>query len=219
MVVDSACLLLRRRLTMCPKHARQLDDSYHVGFQRYSVTTCTAFRRPVFSERWLVTDVTAQLLRSAALFAFSVPAYCVMPDHLHALVEAKSARADVDAFLKGFKQITGARYRQQTRDALWQPGHHERMLRDDEASDAAARYILENPVRAGLSNAVGDYPYAWSDVYDLERLFVDPPVQYGVAPAPSVQSQPPSSGSASTRPLCALSPVMSAWTSTSRCAP
>jgi REP element-mobilizing transposase RayT len=155
---------------MFPRRPRRLDGFSYVGFQRYFVTTCTAFRRPVFAERWLVTDVTAQLLQTAALFDVAVPAYCVMPDHLHALVEAKSERADLEAFVKRFKQTTGFNYKQQKGESLWQPGYHERVLRNDEASESVARYILENPIRAGLSNAIGEYPYAWSDVYDLESL-------------------------------------------------
>jgi REP element-mobilizing transposase RayT len=118
----------------------------------------------VFTERWIVTDVTAQLFQSAALFECGVLAYCVMPDHLHVLIEAQSDRSDFAALMKGFTHA---------RRSLWQPGHRERVLRDDEESDAVARYILENPVRAGLSRTVGDYPFAWSDVYDLASFIED----------------------------------------------
>ena len=40
-------------------------------------------------------------------------------------------------------------------------------------SEAVARYIIENPIRAGLTTTLGEYPYAWSDVYDLAALFSD----------------------------------------------
>ena len=108
-----------------------------------------------------MTEVTSQLFQSAARCECGVLAYCVMPDHLHTLIEAQAARADFDALMTCFTR--GQR-------SLWQPGHRERVLRGDEASDSAARYILENPVRAGLTRVVGEYPFAWSDVYDLESL-------------------------------------------------
>ena len=162
---------------MFPRRPRRLDGVSYVGYQRYFATTCTAYRRPVFTQRWVVTEVTEQLRHNAALFQFALVAYCVMPDHLHALIEAKSECADFEALMKRFKQTTGFAYKKQTQQQLWQPGYHERVLRDDEASEAVARYILENPVRAGLSTAVGEYPYAWSDVYDLESLFLDPSCQ------------------------------------------
>jgi len=129
---------------------------------RCLITACTALRRRMFTERWIVTEVTAQLFQSAALCECAVLAYCVMPDHLHALVEGRSERADFDAAIRG---LTLARR------SLWQPGAQLRLLRDDEPSDAVARYILENPVRTGLTQFVGEYPFAWSDVYKLESLF------------------------------------------------
>src|SRR5947207_480503 len=155
---------------MFPKRPRRLDGISYVGYQRYFATTCTAFRRPVFTERWIVTEVARQLRLNATLFQFALVAYCVMPDHLHALLEATSERSDFEAMMKRFKQTTGFAYKKQSGRQLWQPGYHERLLRDDEENEAVARYILENPVRADLSTAIGEYPYAWSDVYDLESL-------------------------------------------------
>jgi len=96
-----------------------------------------------------------------------------MPDHLHILLLGKSESADLSAFMKRFKQATAFAYKQQTRQVLWQTGYHERILRDDESSESVARYILENPIRAGLTQHLGEYPYAWSDVYDLEALFAE----------------------------------------------
>ena len=72
--------------------------------------------------------------------------------------------------MKRFKQISGFRHRQLTKQSLWQPGFHERVLRNDEASPAVVRYILENPVRAGLAEQIGEYPFAGSGVYDLASL-------------------------------------------------
>jgi len=96
-----------------------------------------------------------------------------MPNHVHLLVHAKSERADFPAFMKHFKQLTGFAYKHQTRQRLWQIGYHDRILRDDESIETVARYIIENPIRAGLTTALGEYPYAWSDVYDLAALFED----------------------------------------------
>jgi len=72
--------------------------------------------------------------------------------------------------MKQFKQATGFAYKKQAHQRLWQPGYYERILRDDEATEAVARYILENPIRAGLTGELGEYPYAGSGVYELEAL-------------------------------------------------
>jgi len=114
-----------------------------------------------------------------------------MPDHVHILLHGKSERADLPTFMKRFKQTTAFNYKQQTRRVLWQTGYHERILRDDESSESIARYILENPIRAGLTSHLGEYPYAWSDVYDLAGLFAD----WERNPRPSRSPRPPQSHS------------------------
>lgn len=138
--------------------------------QRYFITTCASFRRPVFTAATLVTEVVDQLLDNAMKFEFAVFAYCVMPDHLHALIEATSEGSDLKAFMKRFKQMTGFSYRRATGQSLGQPEYHEHILRSDEATDAVARYILENPIRARLATALGEYPFAGSGVHELQDL-------------------------------------------------
>ena len=140
---------------MITRRPRRLDGVSYIGFQRYFLTTCTAFKRPTFATEPHVAPVLTQLLHAAVLFEFAIPAYCFMPDHIHVLLIAQSERADFKAFVKRFKQLSGFTYRERKNKPLWQPGYHERVLRDDEATLAIARYILENPIRAGLATARG----------------------------------------------------------------
>jgi putative transposase len=141
-----------------------------VGFGRYFLTTCTAHRRPLFSTASLAASVVTQLLHDAARFEFAVSAYCLMPDHLHALLEAESERSDFRSLVKRFKPMTGFAHCRDAGQPLWQPGYHERILRNDEASEAVVRYILENPIRARLTKEIGEYPFAGSGVYDSASL-------------------------------------------------
>jgi REP element-mobilizing transposase RayT len=124
----------------------------------------------VFETAATVDSVRAQFQQSSALFDFEIPAYCFMPDHMHALLLASSEQADFLELVRRFKQLSGFDYRRTHDQRLWQPGFYERILRDDEATEAVARYILENPIRAGLTQALGEYPFAWSDTDDLASL-------------------------------------------------
>lgn len=45
-----------------------------------------------------------------------------------------------------------------TQGALWQSGYHDRAARAEEDLIQIARYIIGNPLRAGLVEHVGDYP-------------------------------------------------------------
>ena len=45
---------------------------------------------------------------------------------------------------------------------LWQTGFHDRALRDDEDLRVAARYVVANPLRAGLVTEAGHHRHWWS---------------------------------------------------------
>lgn len=111
-----------------------------------------------------------QLRHCCARFGFALTAYCFMPDHLHALLTAVTEEADFCACVRQFKQLTGFVFKKEHGVRLWQPGYHERILRDAEATEAVVRYVLENPIRAGLATQIGEYPWAGSDTYDLRAL-------------------------------------------------
>lgn len=48
--------------------------------------------------------------------------------------------------------------------SLWQRAFHDRALRENEDVQATARYIVANPLRAGLVKHIGDYPF-WDAVW------------------------------------------------------
>jgi REP element-mobilizing transposase RayT len=152
------------------RRPRRVDGFPYIGYQRYFLTTCTAFRRQLFVDPPLVAAVVEQMMHNAERFEFAVLAYVLMPDHVHVLVEADSERSDFPAFVKRFKQTTGFAYRRDTGQPLWQHGYHERVLRNDEATETVVRYILENPIRARLSAELGEYPFAGSSKYNLDAL-------------------------------------------------
>ena len=93
-----------------------------------------------------------------------------MPDHFHGLLEGRSEHSQLTELVRRFKQSTAFHYRRRTGDVLWQPGYHEHVLRSEEATGSIARYILENPIRAGLAIAVGEYPYCGSRIYSDDEV-------------------------------------------------
>jgi putative transposase len=142
----------------------------YLGRHRYSLTLCTARRRPLFVSGPVVTRVLSQILRASVEHDVAVLAYCFMPDHVHLLVEGQTARSDGKRFIVRAKQYSGYDYSKQFGGRLWQRYGFEHVLRDEETTRAVARYTLANPVRAGLAQRVSDYPFAGSLVYDLEDL-------------------------------------------------
>jgi putative transposase len=152
-------------------YAPRLPAFDYIGFYRYSLTIRTFDRRKVFISDAAVQPVVMKLSQTADAHRFSVIAYCVMPDHLHALVAGEHEAADVREFVRIFKQQTSFEWKRAHGTSLWQRGYFDHVLRDDEDTFVVARYIIENPVRAGLVASPPDYPYLGSLTVSVRDLF------------------------------------------------
>jgi putative transposase len=153
--------------TRYPKHLRSFT---YVGLHRYSLTFCTKDRRPLFADATVVGPVLTQFSRAATECGFAITAYCFMPDHVHLLVEAQSDNSDCLHFISRAKQYSGFQYARASQGQLWQRYGFEHVLRDDEVALAVARYIIDNPVRAGIVDDPRDYPFSGSLVYPIDVL-------------------------------------------------
>ena len=142
----------------------------YIGAYRYLLTFCTRLRQTAFLDEATVADTHAQFLRTATAEDFAILAYCFMPDHVHLLVEATADRANFKRFVKLSKQRSGAAYALRVGRPLWQEGYYDRVLRKDEDVKRVARYMLENPVRAGLVATPTEYPHLGSDVWSIVEL-------------------------------------------------
>ena len=102
-----------------------------------------------------------KIQRTADEDEFALMAYCFMPDHLHLAVEGRSPASDLRRFVKVAKQRVAYMARTEFRIAcIWQDGYYERVLRTLESMDTLIRYILDNPVRAGLVERAQDFPHS-----------------------------------------------------------
>lgn len=90
--------------------------------------------------------------------------WVLMPDHWHGLI-ALGERDNLSLVMNRLKSLTRkAVARTGYGGGVWARGFHDHALRKDEDVHAAARYIIANPIRAGLVADPNDYPYwncAW----------------------------------------------------------
>ena len=61
-------------------------------------------------------------------------------------------------------------FKQQYGLILWQRYGYERVLRSEEHTLDVVRYILANPIRAGLAKNLNEYPFSGSRVFSSEQL-------------------------------------------------
>ena len=61
----------------------------------------------------------AQFLRAEDAAAFDNVAYCLMPDHVHKVMKARSATSDAKDYIKRAKQYSGFYYSRRFDNRLW----------------------------------------------------------------------------------------------------
>jgi len=153
--------------TAYPRHLKTFS---YVGPNRYFLTFCTHQRARTFTAAEAIALVLSQFLRTLREESFALIAYCFMPDHVHLLVEGMADMSDCLRFIRKAKQYSGYYYSRETGQRLWQRYGYERVLRNEESTRDVARYILENPIRAGLVEKAEDYPFMGSEVYAVDEL-------------------------------------------------
>jgi REP element-mobilizing transposase RayT len=149
------------------RHGRRLRTGRtSLQGQVYLVTTVTIGRQRLFASFRTGRLVARELQRSDQYGATQTFAFVIMPDHLHWLFCLAGDRT-----LPG---VMGAVKRHSARHVnvmlgrhgvpVWQHGYHDHALRSEEAIMDVARYVVTNPVRAGLVSHVGMYSL-WDAVF------------------------------------------------------
>lgn len=130
----------------------------------YLITSVTDKRRPVFEDFRSTRLLIQCFMEQEEKQSVATLAFVVMPDHFHWLMILKSpSLADV------VRQVKGSSSRRINQwcgisGSLWQAGYHDHALRRDEDYCQAARYLVGNPIRAGLVENIMDYPH-WDAVW------------------------------------------------------
>ncbi|MDB1108518.1 REP-associated tyrosine transposase [Pseudomonas extremaustralis] len=130
----------------------------------YLITTNTHERVPIFSDFHLGRLVVRQLRAAQYQGLANSLAWVIMPDHFHWMLELqKGSLADLMCQVKSksTRTVNGASGR---KGRLWQTSFHDRALRKEEDLVRMARYVVANPLRAGLVSRIGDYPL-WDAIW------------------------------------------------------
>lgn len=143
-----------------PVHGRALRKGRHsIPGQVYLVTMVTASRVPLFLGLY-EARCAVRALYDADVCRHAKPlAHVVMPDHVHWIFELENA-GDLSAAVRLYKAKVSVAlgYR------IWQRGFHDRALRAQDDVVKVSRYVVANPLRAGLVAEIGDYPH-WDAVW------------------------------------------------------
>ncbi len=147
-----------------PKSSHLRTGRYSEGGRIYFVTTAVRGRKPVFTDFHLGRLLVAELRSAHEDGLAESLAWVIMPDHFHWLVSL--SRGSLATLIQRVKGRSALRINKKSGGigSFWQNGYHEHALRFDDDLPAFARYVVANPLRAGLVERIGDYPL-WDAVW------------------------------------------------------
>jgi len=156
-------------MTTVHRKGIRLTRREYVGRRIYFITICCEERVPIFKDANRATIAVEELKSVSRSMDVLVHAFCVMPDHVHVLVEGKVCTADIVRFVARWKQSTGYLFRHELQKRFWQRRFYDHVLRRAEDSDSVAWYIWMNPVRKGLAAEPREYPFSGSLTLEWPR--------------------------------------------------
>jgi REP element-mobilizing transposase RayT len=125
------------------------------------LTFCSDHRKEVFTSDERVECARSEILRTCMERHFAVPAGVFMPDHLHLLLRGLDNDSSLKDCMKVVRQRSSRAFKSAFEERLWQEGYFDHIVRDADNEREVIRYIVENPVRAGLCKGAEDYRYSW----------------------------------------------------------
>ena len=139
-----------------PRGARILirDACYHIlnrGNQK----------RNIFLEETDYTECLKIIRHYKRVFMFKVFGYCLMPNHIHLIIQPKEPH-DLAEIMQRLTQVYTNWFNEKYKKCghLWQGRFKNMVVIRDEYFINCISYIEANPVRAGIVNSPGEYNWS-----------------------------------------------------------
>jgi REP element-mobilizing transposase RayT len=132
-----------------------------------------------FGPTWLANSDIADIIYEALLYRdekeYDLYAFCIMPNHVH--VVFKLLKKQYEAFpvtsimknLKSFTALKANRVLDRT-GVFWQSESYDRVIRDQDELENTIKYVLANPVKAGLTNNWKEWGFSYCKSEFSKRL-------------------------------------------------
>src|ERR1700726_133311 len=172
----AACAPQNRGIAEPSYHRRDLPH-FERPWAKYAITFATQDHRQLSAK---ARDVVMESLLRWKDRRYELYAACVMPDHVHLLIEPMVEREDesgkpiffsLSKILHGIKSFTANKINKTERKsgAVWETESFDRLIRSESDLQEKFNYIARNPWDAGVVRRDEDYPWVWhSGNYALE---------------------------------------------------
>ena len=121
--------------------------------------------------RWLAMPEIADIVRNALHHrdgkAIDLLAYTIMPNHIHLVLSLLStteqSQAPLESVMAAFKRYTATQSNRRLgrTGSFWQAESYDRAIRSQDELERTIRYVMNNPVKAGLVATPSDWPWTY----------------------------------------------------------
>ena len=125
------------------------------------------------SPKWLNNTQIAGIIKDSLFYKhkkeYNLICYCIMPNHVHILIrpllKTKDKPYSITSIMKNHKSYTAVKSNKVLRrkEQFWHHGSYDHYIRNEEEFHNVIRYILNNPVKAGLIRNYEDWKFKWVD--------------------------------------------------------
>ena len=146
-----------------PGYAALRQGRWSAPGQVYLLTFTTHDRLPLFTDPAIAVHCCRAIAALAHTPDGELLSWVLMPDHWHGLVQL-GGRITLSQWVARLKSATTRHLPEGVARPVWEKGFHDHAVRQEEDLLQVARYIVGNPVRAGLVSRCGFYPW-WDAVW------------------------------------------------------
>jgi putative transposase len=133
-----------------------------------------------FGPRWLSQPEIAEIVKEALIYrdgkVFDLYALCIMSNHVHVVFKPLERKSDYQSdlqtqsdvlplhkIMQSLKRHTGreANIVLGRQGAFWQDESYDHVIRDNDELLRIINYVLENPVKAGLTSKREDWQWSY----------------------------------------------------------
>lgn len=147
------------------RYAREFSNSgvYHIMFRGSN-------KQKIFLESWDYEKMIEILMKLKEDLGFEIYAYCLMSNHAHFVIKEKNLR-DVSEIMHRLltKYARWFNIKYERTGTLMENRYKSRVVEVDEYFVHVIRYVHQNPVKGGLVENIGDYPWSSYNDYVSEK--------------------------------------------------
>ncbi len=99
-----------------------------------------------------ITEIVKTILHYPDGKEYKLICYAIMPNHVHLVFELLNENKGISKIMQSIKRISARRANQELNRSgkFWQDESFDRLIRDDKELFNTIKYVLMNPVNAGL---------------------------------------------------------------------